>query len=162
MADVVMHGHRLQPGALPLRFETANRRWADPIRIRGGADDIVRICFDGATGLIRAYAGGCWSELEARHYISALTIFIEGSRSELGKARVLLDRREIGSQSPAVAALLAQANGAIFWPDDKIALVVASSVAKVSLRTRMPHPGTKAFLSIEAAETWLRAFGNWR
>lgn len=132
----------------------------DPVRIRrpGDQHDIVRINYDSGVRLIRAYAGGCWSIEETRSYITSLTAFVDGMRSRLGKARVLLDRRDISSQSEAVAGLLAQANGEIFHPDDRLALVVSSNIAKASLRQRMPHAGTKAFLSIDAAETWLHAF----
>jgi hypothetical protein len=137
--------------------------WAKPVSVRrpGEARDIIHIAFDPAASLVRAYAAGCWSIDETERYLSALTRFVEGSRAQSGKARVLLDRRDVSVQSPEVAALLATANGRIFQPEDKIALVVDTSLAKVSLRKRMPHPGTKAFLSIDAAETWLRAFGNW-
>jgi hypothetical protein len=129
------------------------------VRIRrdGEDHDIIQIAFDPVAGLIRAYAGGCWSVDETERYLDALTAFVEATRLRFGKARVLLDRRDVTTQAPAVAELLAKANGAIFRADDKIALVVTSSVAKASLRQRMPHPGTKAFLSIDAAETWLRA-----
>jgi hypothetical protein len=144
-ADVIRHADAASPGPFHIR--------------RGGeAIDIVTIAFDPVAGLIRAHAGGDWSEEEVRRYIDALTGFVDAARAGLGKARVLLDRRDVVTQSPAVAAALAKANGAIFQSEDKIALVVSSSLAKSVLRQRMPHPGTKAFLSIDAAETWLQAF----
>jgi hypothetical protein len=138
----------------------ARARLEDVVHIRreGEADDIATIGFDPIARLIRAYAGGEWSFQETTQYVAALTDFVEAARSRTGKARVLLDRRDVSSQSAAVSGLLAQANGAIFRADDRIALVVSSSLAKASLRQRMPHPGTKAFLSIDAAETWLQAF----
>ena len=133
------------------------------IRRAGEEHDIFRISFDPNASLIRAYASGCWSIDETQRYITALTAFVSQSRTVFGTARVLLDRREIVTQTNAVADLLAKANGGIFGTDDRIALVVDSSMAKLSLRMRMPHPGTKAFLSIDAAETWLQAFEirNW-
>lgn len=108
-------------------------------------------------GLIRGEARGCWSLAETGRYIADLNDLIVASRTAIGKVRVLLDRRAVSVQTPEVAARLADANRAIFRGDDRIALVVDSSLMKASLRQRMPHAGTKAFLSIDAAETWLRA-----
>lgn len=130
------------------------------IRRHQEVSDLATIGYDPGAHVIRAYAAGDWSFEEGTQYVAALTDFVEAARSRTGKARVLLDRREVSSQSAAVADLLAKANGAIFRADDRIALVVSSSLAKASLRQRMPHPGTKAFLSIDAAETWLLAFRN--
>jgi hypothetical protein len=131
-----------------------------PARIRRPGEhwDVFRISFDRSSGLVRAYAAGTWTIDETRHYLASLKAFVTDSRLSLGKARVLLDRREVSAQSPDVAALLAAANGEIFAADDRIAIVVTTSMAKLGLRQRLPHPGSKAFLSIDAAETWLQAF----
>lgn len=144
--------------ALTIQAAASGPDAAFSFRRPGEPQEIFRIGFDPAANLIRAYAGGCWSVDETHRYIGALTRFVHGHRSRSGVARVLLDRRDILTQSPEVADLLARANGAIFRDSDKIALVVSSSIAKSSLRQRMPHPGSKAFLSIEAAEVWLGAF----
>ena len=110
---------------------------------------------DEAAGLARGVARGTWSIEETAHYCADLRAVVARSRQLCGRVRVLLDRREISLQSADVCALLADANRTIFAGDDKIALVVATSLAKTSLRHRMPHAGTKAFLSMSAAETWL-------
>lgn len=132
------------------------------VRRAGEAGDLFQIAFDRSAGLIRAFAAGAWTLDETRQYLAGLDAFVKGSRAFLGKARVLLDRREVSVQSTDVAALLASANGKIFQPDDRIAIVVTTSMAKANLRQRMPHPGSKAFLSIDAAETWLQAFDGRR
>lgn len=150
-------GHVITANAVPaLRTGSC----ATPVRNRrpGEDRDLFRISFDQSASLVRAYAAGAWTMDETRSYLVSLDAFVKESRSKLGKARVLLDRREVSVQSPDVAALLATANGEIFEPDDRIAIVVTTSMAKTSLRQRMPHPGSKAFLSIDAAETWLQAF----
>jgi hypothetical protein len=133
-----------------------------PIRVRrsGETEDIIRIAYDPNARLVRAQAAGAWSVDETHRYLSGLSAFVRQSRLICGTARILLDRRGVCVQSPAVADLLAKANGSIFKADDKIAFVVDSSIVKTSLRLRMPHPGSKAFLSIQAAETWLSAFGS--
>jgi hypothetical protein len=134
--------------------------WPDAVAVRRSGEDrdIIRISFDPTAKIIRACASGCWSLDETKLYLAGLETFLRSSRGRLGKARVLLDRRDVSAQAPEVAAMLASANGRIFEREDKIAMVVSSSLAKVDLRQRMPHPGSKAFLSADAAETWLRAF----
>jgi hypothetical protein len=143
---------------------TRIKTWIDPhlpparLRRAGEAEDLFHIAFDPIFDLIRGHARGCWSVRETAAYLDGLAAFVTDSRQRLGRARVLLDRRDVSAQSAEVAQLLAEGNRTIFAPSDKIALVVDSSLNKMSLRRRMPHPGTKAFLSIDAAATWLAAF----
>jgi hypothetical protein len=130
-----------------------------PAQLRRSGETLALYKFrwDDRAELIRGEARGCWSPDETDSYLADLRNFVVASRSLIGKVRVLLDRRDVTVQSPEVAERLANANRAIFMGEDRIALVVDSSLMKVSLRKRMPHAGTKAFLSIDAAETWLRA-----
>lgn len=121
----------------------------------GSTDDPYRLVLDQPAGLVRGEARGAWSVEQTLAYCAELEAVVAMARETCGRVRILLDRRHVSVQSIEVCAILAEANRTIFTGDDKIALVVSTSVAKVSLRQRMPHAGTKAFLSMSAAETWL-------
>ncbi|MDO7841784.1 hypothetical protein [Sphingomonas immobilis] len=130
-----------------------------PTALKRVSDGVIlyQIRLDTEAMLVRGEARDCWSLDETDRYIAALKSCVVASRAMFGRVRVLVDRRDVSIQSADVAARLAVANSAIFQADDRIALVVDSSLTKASLRQRMPHVGTKAFLSITAAETWLIA-----
>ncbi len=130
-----------------------------PIVGRRGADGrpTFRLAYDAGSRLVRGEAHGGWSLEDAEAYAAGLKAFLEASRAVAGKGLILVDRRLVERPSPEVAEYLCQANLSMFEAEDKLALVVRSSMAKAELRHRLPHSGTKAFLSLSAAETWLQA-----
>lgn len=107
--------------------------------------------------MVRGQARGFWTVFDTESYLRGLEQHVSIARDRYGRARVLIDRREVAHQAPDVRDRLAAANGSLFREGDLIALVVATSIDKAGLRQRMPHDGTKAFISIEAAEKWLSA-----
>jgi hypothetical protein len=111
-------------------------------------------------GVIRARTHGGWTLEEVDQYVSHLAGFVGEARRIFGRARLLIDRRETPLQPPAIDARFGRANAELYRDEDRLALVVESSLIKVQMRGHFSHPGSKAFLSCEAAETWLNAWNR--
>jgi hypothetical protein len=109
-------------------------------------------------GVIRAHTRGGWSLEEVDRYFAHLGAFVAEARKISGRAKLLIDRRETPLQPPAIDARFGRANAELYREGDRLALVVGSSLIKVQMRGHFTHPGSKAFLSCEAAETWLSAW----
>ena len=136
-------------------------RLADSVGADGASNGSrpFAIELDASARIVRARAWGNWEKSEADAYLAELERQVGTCRLRFGGARVLIDRRDVVFQSPEVMARLAAANGSVFGAGDHVALVVRTNLDKSGLRQRMPHAATKAFLSIDAAEKWLSAFG---
>lgn len=113
---------------------------------------------DASVAIIRATTIGFWSVETVVAYITQLERFVVDSQNRFGRAKVLVDRRQTPIQAPDVADRLGKLNGTLYRSDDRLALVVDSNLAKGQMRRRFVHEGSKAFLSYEAAETWLNAW----
>ena len=109
-------------------------------------------------GVVRAVTCGLWTSAEADEYIDNLARFVSDSRDRYGRAKVLVDRRRSPVQTSEVADRFGEANRTLYRPDDRLAIVVDSYLLKGQVRRRFVHEGAKAFLSYDAAETWLKAW----
>jgi hypothetical protein len=124
--------------------------------IRGGDGlPIYRIFLDERLGVIRTDVCGFWEADDGVIYFDQLARFIDIARRRFGSVKVLVDRRESPIQSAAVAAQMRTANARLYRPEDRLAIVVDSSLLLMQLRRLFSHAGSRAFLSSEEAEAWL-------
>ena len=122
----------------------------------GEADPIYTLDLDEAAGIIRAVVHGFWTLAEADAYIADLSLLVARVRARSPRVKVLIDRRFAPIQSTEVAERLGAANS-LFQPGDSFAFVVDSYLAKAQLRRLFVLDYSKAFMSLDAAETWLGA-----
>lgn len=113
--------------------------------------------FDPKAGIIRVEAHGFWSYAEADAYARDLGRIIAEVRGRLGCVRTLSDRRNVPVLQGEVADRLGRLNAELYRPEDRVALVVDSSLTRSQLRRQVSHAGTCVFLSMTTAEEWLLA-----
>lgn len=115
------------------------------------------IRYDPESNIIYSKVQGFWSVANAAAYVKAMKREMAERRTQNEIINVLVDRRETPVLSAEVADLLQKANREIYISTDRLAIVVDSSLLKMQLRRLFSHEGSKAFLSIDAALTWLQA-----
>ena len=126
----------------------------------GESEDLYKIRFDDLLGIVRTSVQGFWNMGEAERYIRDLESVVGELRRRGERVRVLVDRRGSPFFSSAVAERFGRMNREVYGGhDDRIAIVVDSSLAKIQLGRLLTHVGSKAFLSLGAAETWLQSQG---
>jgi len=103
-------------------------------------------------------AHGCWSEEDARAYAVAFRKEFGMARAAWGVVRVLLDGRDTEGQPAAVNRHYRKLmSDALVDPYDRLAIVASNSVIKLNTHRAITTSKIQAFLSMNAAETWLRA-----
>lgn len=113
---------------------------------------------DDSTGILRVTTHEEWSEDDGRAFATAFRKAFESARSASGVVRVLLDGRDTEGHPPHVHRHYRGLIGDLFTdPLDRLAIVVSNSVIKLDSNRAATTDRIQAFLSINAAETWLRA-----
>ena len=80
------------------------------------------------------------------------------ARSQSRQIRVLVDLRAISVQSHAVAERIAFWTKRVFRQEDRVAIIVASSIVKAQMRRVAFIAQRETFLSETAAGEWLLAY----
>jgi hypothetical protein len=96
---------------------------------------------------------------EGTRLVDELSTAVAAARAACGEVHILFDNRESAQFSAAARTKLTQAMHALRQPGDRIALLVTSSMMKVYVKNRIGEQ-TQAFLSENAARTWLRAWAD--
>ena len=110
------------------------------------------------TGVVHSVFHGFWTTKDCDRYDVELTRFVTAARSTYGAALVMVDRRETGVQSQDVIERYYRLNRLVYQEGDHLAIIVSSSLAKLQIRRAMDSRWSKAFMSEDAARTWLSAF----
>jgi hypothetical protein len=107
---------------------------------------------------IRVVSSGVWTQADVQRYSADFRYYFDMARERFGEVRMLVDARNASSTGPIVGTGLA-ALGMLFQPTDRFAVVTPTSLRKGQASNQaLPSPGM-AFISINAAETWLFAHG---
>lgn len=110
---------------------------------------------DAQRRIIIATVRGFWSPATADAYIDAMNAMMAQDRQSFGRAKALIDRRLSVVQSAETVERLRLGAARISRPEDRMAIVIESTLLKAQI-LRSYDPGTvKAFLSIEDALAWL-------
>lgn len=151
MEDVVRYGEdeKIIACRIPL---------AADVRKMELSNDGYHICYQQGSGIIRAVVSGFWSSVQTDAYFATLAIYIEACRKRHEVVKVLVDRRGSPVQSREVALRMRRANEDLFDVTDGLAIVVDSKLLKMQLDRLFAHEGSKAFLSYDAALSWLLSF----
>ena len=113
------------------------------------------IRLDGTTGVVRVvHSRGFSGEVYAR-YRDEFVRTLDQVRATSPSLRILIDRRAL--KALPSAERIAELSVA-FAPEDRVALIVNSSLLKNEARRGMHMPTAQVFMSEHAAWTWLCAY----
>jgi hypothetical protein len=110
-----------------------------------------------ADGSVRITAQGSWLAEEIDRHFVALDNQLRAIRASGGRARVLVDLRQAPVQADETAARLQRWTGRIYAAEDKVAILVGSSLLKAQMRQLPMAARRELFLSEGAALQWLAA-----
>jgi hypothetical protein len=128
--------------------------------MENGGTALERFTFhqDDSTGILRLTTHGEWSEDDGRAFAVAFRRAFEAARAQWGVVRVLLDGRDTDGHPPNVNRhYRGLVDELLLDPLDRLAIVASNSVIKLDSNRAVTTDRVQAFLSINAAETWLRA-----
>lgn len=108
------------------------------------------------TGIIHSEVVGYWDVDDTVAYIEAIKSLILACRAAHGRARLLVDRSTSQVQSLQVSEMLRDLNE-FLGPNDRLAMVANSTLAKMQLERITVHQNTTAFTSRADALAWLVA-----
>jgi hypothetical protein len=93
--------------------------------------------------------------MEAQQHFRDLSALLARERKRGVGARVLVDLRAGSSESEEVRAHVTKAMAAIYRDDDRVAIIVASTLLKFQIQRHHTRPGSGVFVSQGAAEEFL-------
>ena len=125
--------------------------------MQNGADQAFKIRFDVETGVVRVLLNRELSEEQFTRYRDEMAGAVSKARSTSPIARVLIDGRELEAM-PATAPDRIARLGQMYTPDDRIAMIVRSSLLKIETRRVAHSECVQGFVSEHAAWTWLMAY----
>ena len=105
-----------------------------------------------ASGLVRATIRGFWPMEVAVAYVDEMAGILAVARRR-GSARLIVDLTGAAIQSPEVMQKLGVLD--MYAPEDRVAVIVASSLLKTQLKRVFVKANLAVFVSEEAAETWV-------
>lgn len=101
---------------------------------------------------------------DVRGYNADLAKLLEVAAGRFAKIRLLVDARRLSIQLPEVGRHFDGPDRLLRTPEDRYALVLGSSLAKIQTRRILGNLGDdkrmRMFLSLEEAELWLLGTGS--
>jgi hypothetical protein len=133
------------------------------VHIKGAAAEAsgegsLSIDADRIDGIIHVTGIGFWTPEQVDRHFGQLRRVIDARRVPGDDVRVLVDLRAAPAQSPETAARIGLATETIYEASDRVAIVLASSLAKLQMRRVVQRARHEMFISPDAALTWLRAY----
>lgn len=113
--------------------------------------------FDEPTRSLRVSSSGTWTLEEAERYAHAYRSHLAEARARFGCARVLVDGRAAATDDVAVSRLLGSLGALFDQPGDRLAIVTPTSLRKQQVVREGIPESVMAFISADAAATWLFA-----
>jgi hypothetical protein len=105
-------------------------------------------------GLVEVAMEGLWSRTDAERFCKELNEKLLQVRQVRAKVRLLVDRRGCPVQFPAVMDILS-ANRSQLGPNDRLALVLDSTLSRIQQRRVTSDDNTQIFDDVGAARRWL-------
>jgi hypothetical protein len=117
-----------------------------------------RLDLDEEAGVILVYGAGFWTLESLNSHFDALRLVVDRRRASGDKIKVLVDLREASVQNSDVTAAISLRTSEIYAVEDRVAIVVSSSLAKLQMRRSVHRVQHEFFISQQAAKTWLNAY----
>lgn len=111
--------------------------------------------FEPASGILYVKVVGAWTMPEVERYGREAGGRFADARKAAGSLRLLVDLSEAEILSQSVIDPLARAGMQYARPDDRVALVVASTLLKLQMKRMIGDAPTPIFLSTRDAAAWL-------
>lgn len=108
-------------------------------------------------GVIRIVQRGVWTLAIAEQFTTYARRQIEAVRQRGLIPRLLIDMRDFPVPAGEISDHLRKFDEQIRQEEDRVAMVMASSLLKSQIRRQLVRPGVELFLSPEAATQWLLA-----
>jgi hypothetical protein len=125
--------------------------------MQNSPEDAFLIRYDVETGVVRVWLNAALGDEAFVQYRAGMARAVEQGRATGSAVRVLIDARGLEAMPPNSPDRIAEL-GQMFSSDDRIAMVVRSSLLKIETR-RVAHSDTvQGFVSENAAWTWLMAY----
>lgn len=115
------------------------------------------LTIEGRGHYLRVLGKGLWSPDFIDAHFGALKRQVEELRERCGRARVLVNLSEAMIQPADTAERIRHWTGQIYQPQDKVAIVLASSLLKSQMRRVAMIAERELFLSEANAIAWLTA-----
>jgi hypothetical protein len=106
-------------------------------------------------GIIRIEGRGFLTATQLARMFVELGTFVDGRRARREPVRVLVDNRQILIHSSDAADRIQQDTGHVYRENDRVAVVVESTLARMQFRRVLDPTTHRLFVSEEAAFAWL-------
>lgn len=120
-----------------------------------GPDGSLAFDVDRARGIIFVEGKGLWTEAMVHSHFDDLQRLIQQWRADFGGARLFVDTRAGGIQSPEVEAVLRSRIMALYTGSDRVATLVAVDLRRMTVTQRVDAANRKLFDDPIAALRWL-------
>lgn len=111
--------------------------------------------FDAAAGILCVKVMGSWTLPEVERYAREAGLQFPRARQSAGQLRLLIDLSAADVLSQALMAPLAKAGMQYARADDRVALVVGSTLLKLQMKRMIGGAPAGIFLSEREARGWL-------
>lgn len=113
--------------------------------------------FEDETGILRVTIFGAWTASEVHRFGHDAEGRFAGARAKVGHLRMLIDCSRGFVCPQELVEPLADAGLQYARHDDRVALVVTSSLMKIQIKRMMGNAPSNMFISDNAARMWLLA-----
>jgi hypothetical protein len=116
---------------------------------------MFKFAFDPAAGILQVRVAGSWTMPEVERYAREAGPQFAAARRNAGTLRLLLDLGGANILSQELMDPLAKAGMQYSRADDRVALVVGSTLLKLQMRRMLGEAPVPIFLSAKEAAGWL-------
>lgn len=116
---------------------------------------MIETAYDPVTGIVHSRSVGLLTIEEVGSATRRTRELMQRARDEHGRALYLVDARETMVQPREVIEEIERWGSFLDHPDDRMAVVLASTLSKLQTERVFRSDQERAFLSIEAARDWL-------
>lgn len=111
--------------------------------------------FDPSAGVLQVRVEGSWTAAEVDRYAREARIQFTEARKKAGNLRLLIDLGAAHVLSQELMDPLAKAGMQYSQPDDRVAMVVGSTLLKLQMRRMLGEAPVPIFLSGPEALNWM-------
>jgi len=111
--------------------------------------------FEPARGILRVEVVGAWTMAEVERYAQEAGVQFSTARKAAGRLRLLVDLSATAILSQSIIEPLAKAGMQYSRPDDRVTIVVASTLLKLQMKRMVGDAPVPIFVSTQEAAEWL-------
>lgn len=111
--------------------------------------------FDPSVGVLQVSVAGSWTAAEVERYAREARVQFTDARKTVGNLRLLIDLGAAHVLSQELMDPLAKAGMQYSQPDDRVAMIVGSTLLKLQMRRMLGEAPVPIFLSATEAMSWM-------